>query len=97
MFFFPISNFDSATFKVSCMMSRHSRRTMDQSRIFGTPPEPVFNMRGCCLSPNLLEELLFTQAASNERQTQKATAEQGIFKCGSLVGESYKYSVTFRL
>ncbi|XP_011674143.1 cyclin N-terminal domain-containing protein 1 [Strongylocentrotus purpuratus] len=67
------------------MMSRRSRRMMDQSRIFGTPPEPVFNMKGCCLSPNLLEELLFTQAASNERQTQKATAEQGIFKCGSLV------------
>ncbi|XP_041478240.1 cyclin N-terminal domain-containing protein 1-like [Lytechinus variegatus] len=67
------------------MMSRRSRRTMDTSRIFGTPPEPVFNMKGCCLSVNLLEELLFTQATANDRQIRRASAEYGLFKCGPLV------------
>ncbi|XP_071478962.1 cyclin N-terminal domain-containing protein 1-like [Diadema antillarum] len=54
------------------------------SQIFGTPPEPVFNMKGCCLSEGLLEELLITQASSNEANIQNVSAHYGVFRCGQL-------------
>lgn len=68
------------------MAARKARYLMmDNPRIFGTPPEPVFNMKGCCLSSSLLEELLVVLAAGNEKELQRVSPNCGLFKCGSLV------------
>ena len=61
--------------------------------IFGTPPEPVFNMKGCCLSSMLLEELLITQATCNEEQIQMVSPNYGVFKCGRLAGKKCCHKV----
>ncbi|XP_038047122.1 cyclin N-terminal domain-containing protein 1-like [Patiria miniata] len=52
--------------------------------IFGTPPEPVFNLKGRCLSSELLEELLYVQAAQNENAVKNACSTDGAFKQGSI-------------
>lgn len=55
---------------------------MSKSRIFGTPPEPVFNMKTACLPPELLEEALYALAAENEKSMNTANGMQGFFKGG---------------
>nr|XP_058944021.1 cyclin N-terminal domain-containing protein 1-like [Pocillopora verrucosa] len=55
---------------------------MFRSRIFGTPPEPVFNMKTACLPPELLEEALYALAAENEKSMNSANGLQGFFKGG---------------
>ncbi|XP_078361348.1 cyclin N-terminal domain-containing protein 1-like [Oculina patagonica] len=56
---------------------------MYKSRIFGTPPEPVFNMKSACLPPELLEEALYVLAAENEKSMNDANGMQGFFKGGN--------------
>ncbi|XP_032242292.1 cyclin N-terminal domain-containing protein 1 [Nematostella vectensis] len=55
---------------------------MHINRIFGTPPEPVFNMRVACLSAELLEEALYVLAEENEKNMDNAWDRQGFFKGG---------------
>ncbi|XP_033628956.1 cyclin N-terminal domain-containing protein 1-like [Asterias rubens] len=57
---------------------------MDNDSIFGTPPEPVFNLKGSCLSSELLEDLLYVQATHNEKTAQAATSADGAFKQGTI-------------
>ena len=59
---------------------------MYKSRIFGTPPEPVFNMKSACLPPDLLEEALYVLAAENEKSMNDANGMQGFFKGGKSAG-----------
>lgn len=59
---------------------------MYKSRIFGTPPEPVFNMKSACLPPELLEEALYVLADENEKSMDDASAIQGFFKGGKTAG-----------
>lgn len=64
---------------------------MYKSRIFGTPPEPVFNMKSACLPPELLEEALYVLAAENEKSMNDANGMQGFFKGGKTAGNlTYK-------
>lgn len=64
---------------------------MYKSRIFGTPPEPVFNMKSACLPPDLLEEALYVLAAENEKSMNDANGMQGFFKGGRPAGNlTYK-------
>ena len=60
---------------------------MDNDSIFGTPPEPVFNLKGSCLSSELLEDLLYVQATHNEKTAQAATSADGAFKQGTIAGK----------
>lgn len=55
---------------------------MYKNRIFGTPPEPVFNMKSACLPPELLEEALYVLADENEKSMDNASGIQGFFKGG---------------
>ncbi|XP_015754998.1 PREDICTED: cyclin N-terminal domain-containing protein 1-like [Acropora digitifera] len=55
---------------------------MYKSRIFGTPPEPVFNMKSACMPPELLEESLYVLADINEKNMDDASRIQGFFKGG---------------
>ena len=59
---------------------------MYKSRIFGTPPEPVFNMKSVCMTSELLEEALYVLADENERNMDDANAKQGLFKGGKTAG-----------
>ena len=59
---------------------------MADESIFGSPPEPVFNLKGCCLSSELLEDLLYVQAAQNEKTAKLSTSTDGIFKQGTIAG-----------
>ena len=59
---------------------------MYKSRIFGTPPEPVFNMKSACLPPELLEEALYVLAAENEKTMNSANGMQGFFKGAKTAG-----------
>lgn len=68
---------------------------MFRSRIFGTPPEPVFNMKTACLPPELLEEALYALAAENEKSMNSANGLQGFFKGGKNAGNVT--DVDFRL
>lgn len=68
---------------------------MFRSRIFGTPPEPVFNMKTACLPPELLEEALYALAAENEKSMNGANGLQGFFKGGKNAGNVT--DVDFRL
>ena len=68
---------------------------MYKSRIFGTPPEPVFNMRSACLPPDLLEEALYVLAAENEKSMNDANGMQGFFKGGKPAGILMYKSVFF--
>lgn len=68
---------------------------MFKSRIFGTPPEPVFNMKTACLPPELLEEALYALAAENEKSMNSANGLQGFFKGGENAGNVTE--VDFRL
>lgn len=63
---------------------------MYKSRIFGTPPEPVFNMKSACLPPELLEEALYVLAAENEKSMNDANGMQGFFKGGKTAGNLFK-------
>lgn len=67
---------------------------MYKSRIFGTPPEPVFNMKSACLPPDLLEEALYVLAAENEKSMNDANGMQGFFKGGRPAG-NLKYKRVF--
>ena len=68
---------------------------MYKSRIFGTPPEPVFNMKSACLPPDLLEEALYVLAAENEKSMNDANGLQGFFKGGKSAGILMYKSVFF--
>ena len=70
----------SLSFKTLCKMYK--------SRIFGTPPEPVFNMKSACLPPELLEEALYVLADENEKSMDNASGIQGFFKGGKTAGNS---------
>ncbi|XP_035679621.1 cyclin N-terminal domain-containing protein 1-like [Branchiostoma floridae] len=70
---------------------------MDQSRIFGTPLSPIFNMRHSWgMSAELLEDTLYILAAENERAMKSADQAIGWFKHGKaaemlfLVCEEFK-------
>ena len=61
--------------------------------VFGTPPEPIFNLKGCCLSSELLEELLHVQAAHNEKAVNHSNIVDGAFKQGSIAGRSAQWTI----
>lgn len=63
---------------------------MYKSRIFGTPPEPVFNMKSACMPPELLEESLYVLADINEKNMDDASRIQGFFKGGKTAGKNVK-------
>ncbi|KAI0227109.1 Cyclin N-terminal domain-containing protein 1 [Lamellibrachia satsuma] len=52
------------------------------SGIFGTPPEPFFNMKPIGMSADLLEEWLIVLANENQQNMSSATHKQGYFKNG---------------
>lgn len=60
---------------------------MCKKRIFGTPPEPLFNMKTVGMSPELLEETLYVLAEENEKNMDNAGERQGFFKGGTIAGE----------
>ena len=62
-------------------------KKMYKNRIFGTPPEPVFNMKSACLPPELLEEALYVLADENEKNMDNASGIQGFFKGGKTAGK----------
>ena len=68
---------------------------MYKSRIFGTPPEPVFNMKSACLPPELLEEALYVLADENEKSMDDANGIQGFFKDGKTAGNWLKLYFTY--
>lgn len=53
---------------------------MYKKRIFGTPPEPLFNMKTVGMSSELLEETLYVLAEENEKNMDDAGERQGFFK-----------------
>lgn len=59
---------------------------MIRNKIFGTPPEPVFNMKSAGLTAELLEEALYVLADENEKKMDKASDRQGFFKGGKTAG-----------
>lgn len=68
---------------------------MYKSRIFGTPPEPVFNMKSACLPSELLEEALYVLADENEKSMDDASGIQGFFKDGKTAGYWLKLYFTY--
>ncbi|XP_019629022.1 PREDICTED: cyclin N-terminal domain-containing protein 1-like [Branchiostoma belcheri] len=76
---------------------------MDQSRIFGTPLSPIFNMRHSWgMSAELLEDTLYVLAAENEKAMKNADHAIGWFKHGKaaemlfLVCEEFKLPAEVR-
>lgn len=67
---------------------------MYKSRIFGTPPEPVFNMKSACLPPELLEEALYVLADENEKSMDNASRIHGFFKGGKTAGKNKSIFLT---
>lgn len=59
---------------------------MYKKRIFGTPPEPLFNMRALGMSAELLEETLYVLAEENEKNMDNAMERQGFFRGGKTAG-----------
>lgn len=59
---------------------------MYKKRIFGTPPEPLFNMKTVGMTPDLLEEALYVLAEENEKSLDGAAERQGYFKSGITAG-----------
>lgn len=59
---------------------------MQRNRIFGTPPEPVFNMVTSGLTPELLEEILYVLAEENEKNMDCVHERKGYFKGGQSAG-----------
>lgn len=70
---------------------------MYKNRIFGTPPEPVFNMKSACLPPELLEEALYVLADENEKSMDNASGIQGFFKGGKTAGKRVHLHVIYFL
>ena len=69
---------------------------MNENGIFGSPPEPHFNLKAYCLSPDLLEESLYILADENEKKIEKYATEEtedGFFKDGKTVGKIFKDKV----
>ena len=62
---------------------------MQRNRIFGTPPEPVFNMITSGLAPELLEEILYVLAEENEKNMDHINEHKGYFKGGRSAGRQY--------
>ena len=48
----------------------------DDSGIFGSPPEPIFNLKPAGAPHDLLEEWLYTMAENNVKAAQQATFKQ---------------------
>ena len=63
---------------------------MQRTRIFGTPPEPVFNMTVSGLTPDVLEEILYVLADENEKNMDCINEHKGYFKGGQSAGRIYK-------
>nr|XP_002735714.2 PREDICTED: cyclin N-terminal domain-containing protein 1-like [Saccoglossus kowalevskii] len=67
-------------------------------RIFGSPPEPVFNLEGACMPAELLEDQLFILASQNEEYAQCNTIyDQGYFCSGILAQYIFLVCEKFRL
>ena len=62
---------------------------MQRNRIFGTPPQPVFNMVTSGLTPELLEEMLYVLAEENEKNMDCVNERKGYFKTGQSAGRGF--------
>ncbi|XP_065184788.1 cyclin N-terminal domain-containing protein 1-like [Sycon ciliatum] len=55
-----------------------------ESKIFGSPQEPLFNQKTSGLSAELLEDALHVLAENNEKNKLKAPVGRGLFKSGAV-------------
>ncbi|XP_070578002.1 cyclin N-terminal domain-containing protein 1-like [Ptychodera flava] len=61
---------------------------MSAGQIFGSPPEPIFNLDGVCVQPDLLEDILHILASRSEERTKSAVGQNYGQFCG---GDCAKY------
>ncbi|XP_077989822.1 cyclin N-terminal domain-containing protein 1-like [Glandiceps talaboti] len=60
---------------------------MSMEQIFGSPPEPVFNLQGACIPAELLEDMLYILASESEENAKSCLGQNYGRFCGGKVAD----------